>query len=287
MDPVKSSIISCSRRTDIPSFLMDWVVDKMKKKSVEVVNPFNQKVSIVSLDPYDVIAWVWWSKNFQPWINSYTKAPRLFTQYPIHLFNFTINSVSELESGLNLTLKERFSQLEWLVDTFGVDHIQVRFDPIVFYKKSSQEVIFNNLSDFEHIISEISSLGIRELIFSFAQAYSKVKKRMLHRGKTILELTELQKKKVIDSLIAKTNQNKINLSACCQSELVGYKGIKQSHCVNGELIQRLSKGKLTLIRDSGQREHCGCQKSKDIGGYTGIFKCKHNCDYCYANPTRK
>lgn len=26
---VKSAIISCSRRTDIPAFLMDWVIEKI------------------------------------------------------------------------------------------------------------------------------------------------------------------------------------------------------------------------------------------------------------------
>ena len=31
----------------------------------------------------------------------------------------------------------------------------------------------------------------------------------------------------------------------------------------------------------------GCTKSKDIGGYHGIFKCIHNCSYCYASPAKK
>lgn len=39
---VKSPIISCSRRTDIPAFLMDWVIEKIKIGYVDVVNPFNR-----------------------------------------------------------------------------------------------------------------------------------------------------------------------------------------------------------------------------------------------------
>jgi hypothetical protein len=286
MDLVKSPIISASRRTDIPAFLMNWVIEKIRKKRVEVVNPFNQKISIVSLDSKDVLAWVWWSKNFQPWIEAYQNFSELFNQYQIHIFNFTINSISELESGLNLSLQDRFAQLEWLLETFGNGKIQVRFDPIVLYKNLGDVTLRNNLSDFETIISKVSSLGIRKIIFSFAEAYSKVKKRMIRRGREILQLTESQKKEEIEPLLDICKNYNVQLHACCEPELVGYNGIKQAHCVDGELISKLTGGKIVLKRDSGQRKHCGCQKSKDIGGYTGIFKCKHNCDYCYANPRK-
>ena len=68
----KSPIISCSRRTDIPAFLMDWVIHQIEIGYVDVVNPFNRKqISRVSLKPEDVKCWVWWSKNFNEWINYY------------------------------------------------------------------------------------------------------------------------------------------------------------------------------------------------------------------------
>ena len=55
---VKSPIISCSRRTDIPAFLMDWVIEKIKLGYVDVVNPFNQKqISKVSLKPEHLKCW--------------------------------------------------------------------------------------------------------------------------------------------------------------------------------------------------------------------------------------
>lgn len=52
---MKSPIISCSRRTDIPAFLMEWVVRRIKEGYVDVVNPFNRKqVNRISLKPSDV-----------------------------------------------------------------------------------------------------------------------------------------------------------------------------------------------------------------------------------------
>ena len=173
MDLVKSPIISASRRTDIPAFLMYWVMEKIRQKHVKVVNPFNRsQISNVSLDPKDVTAWVWWSKNFSPWINSYKNNPKIFDQYPVHIFNFTINSVSKLESGLNLPLDERFKQVQWLINKYGNDVIQFRFDPIVFYQIPDDTTIHNNLSDFNYIVSKISEFGGRKVIFSFADELS-------------------------------------------------------------------------------------------------------------------
>lgn len=62
INPIQSQIISCSRRTDIPAFLMSWVIDKIKQGYVDVINPFNRKqISRISLNPENVKCWVWWS----------------------------------------------------------------------------------------------------------------------------------------------------------------------------------------------------------------------------------
>jgi hypothetical protein len=56
---IKSDIISCSRRTDIPAFLMDWIIDRIEIGYVDVVNPFNRKqTSRISLKPEDVKCWI-------------------------------------------------------------------------------------------------------------------------------------------------------------------------------------------------------------------------------------
>jgi len=129
---VRSQIISCSRRTDVPAFLMNWVLERINEGFVDVVNPFNRnQVSRVSLSPEDVKCWVWWSKDFKEWIKTYEKNKQIFESYKGHYFQFTINSPSELEQNLDVSLEERFDQLKWLIDEFSLTSVSFRFDPII------------------------------------------------------------------------------------------------------------------------------------------------------------
>ena len=285
---VRSEIISCSRRTDIPAFLMDWVVKKMNAGFVDVVNPFNRKqISRVSLLPQDVKAWVWWSKNFKEWIQIYNSNKPLFNAYKAHSFQFTINSPSELEQGIEVSLEERFKQAKWLINRFGILALNFRFDPIIFYKLKGSDEIKNNLDKFEYIMKNLSEFGVKELIFSFATLYKKVQIRMDFRGYIPIELTIDEKKKVLNKLVNICNQNGIQIKACCQPDLLSVKGVSQAHCIDANKIETLVGEHLKKVKDTGQRKYCGCHKSKDIGGYTGIFRCKHNCTYCYANPAKR
>jgi len=285
---VKSPIISCSRRTDIPAFLMDWVIDKIKQRYVDVINPFNKnQVSRVSLSPEDVKCWVWWSKNFEKWINAYNSSEEFFKQYKGHYFQFTINSPSELETNLKISLKERFKQFDWLVNEFGTQAVSFRYDPIIFYKIKGSNEIRHNLHKFDYIVENIAQFGLKEMIFSFANLYPKVKKRMNARGKIPLEFSFKKKKEVLQKLQRVCNKFDMKMLACCQPGLLEIEGIEQAHCIDASKLGKLIRESLPSEKDTGQRKDCGCHKSKDIGGYTGIFKCVHDCEYCYASPRMK
>jgi len=284
---IKSPIISCSRRTDIPAFLMDWVLDKIHVGYVDVVNPFNRKqVSRISLRSNDVKCWVWWSKNFKDWIRVYERHPQVFKSYKGHYFQFTINSPSELEQNINISLEERFSQLDWLINEFGSNSIRFRFDPIILYKKADERRIRSNLDKFEYIIENVSALGLKEMIFSFATIYSKVNNRMQKRGYIPVDPALIKKKEIINKLLGFCDKYEIEMEACCQPELLNIVGIKQAHCIDANKIEQIVGEKIQKSKDTGQRKGCCCYKSKDIGGYSGIFRCKHNCAYCYASPAK-
>ena len=285
---IKSPIISCSRRTDIPAFLMDWVIKAIEIGYVDVVNPFNpNQISRISLNPEDVKCWVWWSKDFGQWIKIYKNHKELFNSYKGHTFQFTINTPSELERNINITLEERFKQLEWLIEEFGLLAINFRYDPIIYYKKKTSNIISNNLGKFRYIIENVANLGINEMIFSFATIYSKVKNRMNARGFIPIDPPLKRKIEILERLMNVCNAFDMQMKACCQPELLKAENIQQAHCIDAYKIEKLINQEIPKIKDSGQRKDCGCFKSKDIGGYSGIFRCRHNCDYCYASPAKR
>ena len=59
-------IISASRRTDIPAFYSDWLIERLNSGFVEVTNPYNHTVYSVPLSPESVHSIVLWSKDFAP-----------------------------------------------------------------------------------------------------------------------------------------------------------------------------------------------------------------------------
>jgi hypothetical protein len=267
---------------------MDWVLERIKEGYVDVVNPFNLKqVNRVSLSPNDVKCFVWWSKNFGEWIKAYINNRDLFNSYRGHSFQFTINSPSELEGNIKISLNERFQQLEWLIKEFDLNAINYRYDPIIFYKVKGSNQIKNNLGKFKSIIGTIANKGIKEIIFSFATIYSKVNSRMSARGYIPINPTIEKKKEILERLKKICLDFDMKMKACCQPDLLEIEGIEQAHCIDAYRIERLINEKIPKQKDTGQRKDCGCFKSKDIGGYSGIFRCIHNCDYCYASPAKR
>ncbi|MFW9880198.1 MAG: DUF1848 family protein, partial [Candidatus Thorarchaeota archaeon] len=145
----------------------------------------------------------------------------------------------------------------------------------------------NNLDKFEYIIENIAKLGVKEIIFSFATIYPKVRNRMNTRGYIPIDLPLIKKKEIINKLIKICDNYNTYMKACCQPDLLKIERIEQAHCIDAVKIEQLINENIPKLRDTGQRKSCGCFKSKDIGGYTGIFRCKHNCDYCYASPAKR
>jgi hypothetical protein len=99
----------------------------------------------------------------------------------------------------------------------------------------------------------------------------------------------------------------LEVSTCAEPIDLSQYGIIHNRCVDDKLIRdafpedkrlisfldeyevnRDRKGVIKTIKhplkDKGQRSHCGCIVSKDIGQYN---TCGHLCLYCYANQSNR
>ena len=281
-------VISASRRTDIPAFYMPWFMSQIRQGSFEVTNPFNRKKRQVSATPEDVHTIVFWSKNFGPFLRRKDGEKLLASGYHL-FFNFTINSASDLLEPNVPPLAKRLAQLDELARRFGTDGINLRFDPVCLFKYQGRQQ--DNLSDFSKIIASAGECGIKRVITSFVDLYAKVTKRARRIPGFAFEPINREKKKPLILAMKKIcDQADITLTTCCEQalldELPPSSGIKGAACIPNDLFMALFGGKVSLKKDYGQRvkEGCGCKTAVDIGAYDR-HPCRHNCLFCYANPS--
>lgn len=303
----KTTIISASRRTDIPAFYTPWFIEGVNKGFFRVKKPFTRKTELIQIIPDNIHSIVFWSKNYGPFLK--LKADKLLSNKGFNLyFHFTLNSeVPEIEPRLP-PLSERLKQMEMLTRRFGHDKVTWRFDPICSFKSFSGHKK-NNLKDFPTIADRVAMLGVSKCVISFYKPYLKVEKRisfLKSQGKRPVEFIPLTQNKRI--LIIKRMAHylapiNIQLSLCCERDLfktiksnpslysnhnainhtAEIENLKENACIDSELLKNLFGGNPISDSDRGQRFNsgCNCTKSIDIGSYY-THTCYHNCLFCYA-----
>jgi Domain of unknown function (DUF1848) len=281
-------VISASRRTDIPAFFMPWFMAGIDAGRFEVQNPYNRQTKIVPVSPEHVHSIVFWSKNFGPFLDQGYAKNLVHRGYHL-FFNFTINSTHPvLEPGLP-ALDPRLDQLARLVDAFGPDSVQWRFDPICFFKERSGGM-GDNLDQFAIIAGQAAELGLKSCITSFVDLYRKVLRRVKERHD--LELIDPPMAQKVTTTIQLADQLAnlgMELLLCSEKEVLAHLppglGVSASACIPNKRLTALYGPGISLAQDGGQRRAAGCMcgASKDIGTYH-LHPCRHNCLFCYANP---
>jgi DNA repair photolyase len=268
-------IISASRRTDLPAFYLDWLIEHLNQGSVSVTNPmYPANVSEVSLRPKDVYCLALWSKDFGKFLQHVDE----FKDYAMY-FIFTINDNTVWEPHLP-PLEHRLLQLEELADIYGPQCIEYRFDPIVFWRKDG--AIMNNLEYFEFVLDWVSNAGVDNCTISFATWYPKVIERAIKHRLVHYDPSNGEKIAITRNLAAYGKKVGVKLYSCCNAILTAIPNVYKSHCIDGAKLQQLF-GSSCSVAKHPTRSQCGCTFSRDIGNYNEQL-CQHGCIYCYANP---
>ncbi len=275
-------IISASRRTDLPAFYTDWLISIFKKGCMIWKNPFNpsQKKEIY-LNKTRLI--VFWSKNPTLLADNLD----LFNKKGIHYyFQFTLNPYPEyLEPNLP-ALDKRIDLFKKIVDKSGMKNVIWRFDPIFLSKDIDENYIYDSILSIGKKLDGYAE----QMVISFVQLYSKVKKKLKKAGIICSEITNDKKINILKKIGRINKQLNLEITSCAEplnmnNELESI-GIKKGSCIGPDIIKRLfSQDKILpghiekVKKDKGQRKECGCIRSIDIGSYN---TCSHNCIYCYA-----
>ena len=284
----EKTVISASRRTDIPAFYMDWFMERIRLGFFETPNPYNGRIYRIQATVDRVHSIVFWSKNFGPFIQS--EAGEKLTRQGYRLyFQFTVNSQAPLlEPGIP-PLQQRLEQLEYICRHFNPATVAWRFDPICFYRNRNNE-LKNNLQDFTQIANTASHLGVRRCITSFMDFYPKIRQKNRLNSEVKLVDPPLETKIRVLTKLGKILENcEMTLEACCEPQVLAQLGQNanagSSSCISGSLLAELFGDSPCLKKDAGQRVAAGCQctRSRDVGSYRH-HPCRHGCLYCYASP---
>ena len=310
-------IVSASRSTDIPAFYADWFFYRLDKAGYSAwTNPFNGVRSYISYKNTRFI--VFWSKNPKPLLKYLPVLERrkigCYIQYSINDYE-----AEGLEKSVP-PLAERIDTFKQLVERLGKGHVIWRFDPLVLTDQISIDTLLNkieNIGDQLHGYTE-------KLVFSFADilSYRKVQSNLKKAHINYIDWSEDQMRDFAKKLVKLNEKWGYELATC--GEKIVLKGIKRNHCIDDDLIIRLANHDKVLMdylkvkinpmpqpdlfgeteqlpdgaielpegrfavhgdnSDKGQRQFCGCIKSKDIGEYN---TCIHGCEYCYATANRE
>jgi hypothetical protein len=276
-------VISASRRTDIPAFYLDWFRDRLKKRTFLIYNPYTQKRRVVRFEPGTVHSIVFWSKNFAPLLSGRSA----FKEYNL-FFNFTLNTENALlEPGVP-PLADRLKQAGEIAHIYGPETIHWRFDPIVFWEAGGRR--FDNLDDFDRISGYMAAAGVKRCYVSFMDRYAKIDRRERAMDDfTFIYPSPDRMAEEARRLQRRLSDLGMTLYTCCEKALLARLeggGVRQGRCIDVPLLQEIYGGRMKAAPDYGQRRKagCGCFRSVDVGSYRDQ-PCRHNCLYCYANPS--
>lgn len=248
-------IYSASRRTDLPAFYPDYIVDKIRR---------SRKLEGV----------VYWTKDIRNFAVHFGLRAAL-TSYP-SIIQYTVTGLAgSIWEPKVPSIYEQMNALSEVLSELPTGAVRWRFDPIIV-----DNTVFERFARIYEIFGK-TGFELDSVVVSFPDLYRKVSSRLKTKGQIFPDLTIDAKCEILDKFHQISG---LKFLMCCEGELLeqnlGF--VEKSSCVSSALFKKLYDIDVDSRLDASQRSECGCTKSTDIGSYEQ--SCFHKCLYCYANP---
>ncbi|WP_066503241.1 DUF1848 domain-containing protein [Abyssisolibacter fermentans] len=268
-------IISASRRTDIPAYYSEWLINRLKEGFLYVKNPWNRKqCSKIILNPEVVDCIVFWTKNAQPMLDKLDIIDAMKYSY---YFQFTLTPYGKnIEKGLppKNVVVDTFRRLS---DKIGPHRVVWRYDPVIINEKFSVQYHIDTYGKMCNMLRGYTN----KCIFSFIDLYAKIRNRT--KGIVESEVSDINMNKIADGFSKIAKSYGIELSTCSEVKDLSKYGITHASCIDKAMIENIIGCPIKAKKDVNQRHDCGCIESIDIGAYDC---CGNGCVYCYANANQ-
>lgn len=271
------NIISVSRRTDVPAFYSDWFRARLYAGYASYRNPFNNVSYRVSLCKDDVAFFVFWSRNYAPFIKGVQELTEQEIRFYLH---YTILDYPRILDPKAPPVGQAVQTLRRLNRLLDARQIVWRYDPIVI--SEATPVLFH-VDGFARL-SEMIGPYVGRIVTSFVDlGYRKVGRRLAglsaEKGLTVREATKDEKHEVVSKMVGNAARFGLPVELCCEDDLLSVEGVAKTACVSGGIIKEVYGTEFNYSRNA-TREECSCWDSRDVGAYD---TCPYGCVYCYAN----
>lgn len=272
-------IISASRRTDIPAFYAEWMINRFRAGYCLVPNPMNRRqVSRISLVCSDVDVVVFWTRNPKPLMPYLAEIEAhgipFYFLYSILGYPCTIDPHCP-------PLHEAIRTFRQLADCVGPSRVIWRYDPIVLSTITTPDYHANRFSE----ISQALEGYTKRAIISIVDQYRKSKSRMAALkmlGVRFPDYETEQLGQLMRQVACAGAARGIHVASCAEECDFAPTGISRGKCIDDVLIAEEFGIGVSRQKDRSQREACHCIVSRDIGMYDS---CLHGCVYCYATKS--
>ncbi len=271
-------IVSASYKTDIPAFYGEWFRRRLDAGFCKMRNPYGGQVYTVSLKPEDVDAFVFWTKNAGPFLDTLDEVRREFA----FVIQYAINGYPR-ELEWSVTAAGRSAEhMKRIVGSFGRRAAVWRYDTIVLSSITDADFHRANFEQLAGVLEGTTDEGV----VSFMQIYKKTRRnmdaasRLFHFSWNDPEIEE--KKALLTDLSAIARSRGMALTVCTQPELLIEGVAGEARCIDAIRLSEVA-GRLIGAKMHGVRPGCACYQSRDIGEYD---TCPHGCVYCYAVTNR-
>ena len=323
VDAQMPAIVSASRSTDIPAFYSDWFFHRLKVGYSAWTNPFNGKKSYVSYEKTKfIVFWSKNPRPLLNHLNELKeKGIGCYIQYTLNDYENEklekgVRPLTErIETFKLLVDKLGKGSVVWrfdpliLTQTIGVDDLLRKIEYIgdsLFGYTEKLVFSFADIASYRKVKTNLEKNNVpyrewdENTMLEFASKLSELNKKWNYELATCGEKIDISQfgiehnHCVDDKLIVRLGYRSPELMKFLGAEIWQGQPIQQNLFAIEETQQipedaiLLDNGKYAIInknnKDKGQREFCGCMKSKDIGEYN---TCPHLCEYCYANTSKE
>ncbi len=277
-------------------------MNRVRAGFCEVRNPFDaRRLRRVSLRPEDVDCIAFWTRDPRPLLAAEEELRAQGFAFFVHV---TITGYPRILEPHVVATDDAIEAFSALAARIGPELVVWRYDPIIFARGREGQPELDadyHLRSFEQLAQALQG-ATRRVVISFLDEYRGTRSALNAAGygeprfgsplgRRDEGAAELDREclALAGELAAIARHRGMEPRSCAEPANLAAAGIEPAACIDPALVARAvvaravvapDVGKpLNLGRDKGQRSHCLCAPSVDIGAY-GI--CRAECVYCYA-----